>query len=145
MCPENAIVRYYQKTGRTTEKLWNIFGKFYRVNLEILGYPSRVSLPKNTPRVFGWVFFFVERVGPGTYKYVLGIRRAGTAKIPPGGWAGRVFLVPVSSLVSLAALGIFIFWSKQHLFRLTGIWPFLSNTSGLPDWIVFVGDGILFA
>ena len=55
----------------------------------------------------------------------------------PGGRAGRVFLVPVSSLVSLAALGIFIFWSKQHLFRLsTGIWPFLSNTSGLPDWIV---------
>ena len=90
--PENAIVRYYQKIGRTTEKLWNIFGKFYRVNLEILGY-------KKYPRIFQRVFFFVERVGPGTYKYVSGIGRAGTAKIPPGGRAGRVFLVPDPSLV----------------------------------------------
>ena len=89
--PKNAIVRYYQKIGRTTEKLWNIFGKFYRVNLEILGYPSRVSVAKKYPRVFGRVFFFVERVGPGTYKYVSGIGRAVTAKIPPGGQVGRVF------------------------------------------------------
>ena len=36
--------------------------------------------------------------GSGAYKNVCGIGRVGTAKIPPGGQEGRVFLVPDPSL-----------------------------------------------
>ena len=98
--PENAIVRYYQKTGRTTEKLWNIFGKFYRVNLEILGYPSRVSLPKNTPGYSGGYSF----LSSGSGRVLANMFRVSGGRVLPkslraGGRAGRGFLVPDPSLV----------------------------------------------
>ena len=97
--PKNAIVRYYQKIGRTTEKLWNIFGKFYRVNLEILGYPSRVSLPKNTPRYSGGYSFLSSRSDRAGYLQKCFGYWAGGYCQNPSGQAGRVFLVPDSSLV----------------------------------------------
>ena len=58
-------------------------------------------MPENYLRVIGQVLFCDERVGSGAYKNVLGIGRMGTAKIPPGRRAGRVFLVPDPSLPTI--------------------------------------------
>ena len=82
--PKNAIVRYYQKIGRTTEKLWNIFGKFYRVNLEILGYPSRVSLPKNTPGGIRAGILFCRAGRAGYLQICFGYRAGGYCQNPSG-------------------------------------------------------------
>ena len=56
--PENVLPKKWEDDRKIAE----FFAEFYRVNLENVGHSSSVSMPKNSPQVFGWVFFCVKRV-----------------------------------------------------------------------------------